>query len=288
MQVKKTALNLLLNTVGSSMVAFGVCAFIKPFGLIVGGATGISLVTNQLTGIDLSLITLIINLVVLIPGWILGGRKLVIGSVYSSVVYPLALAVFERLPGITAIADDILLAALCGGVVCGSGIGLVMHSGGSTGGTDIPALLLAKALRQPVNRMVTIFDTVIMLAQLFFNPFSAILYGLIYTFIMTRTLGTVVTFGEDRVRVTVVSEEYEAICRHLTENDFGVTLTFAEGGFTRTPIKKLESVMRSRSSRYAQKLIEEIDPTAFITVEKVRDVKGRGFTLERVPIELEE
>ena len=291
MYIKKewieTFVNICLTVLGSSLLAFGICAFVDPFGLVVGGATGIALVVHRIFGLSISLVTLIINIAVLVPGYFLGGRKLVIGSVFSSLVCPAAMAVFERLPWVTSVVDNTILAAICGGVVCGSGIALVMRGGASTGGLDIPVLILHKYLHLPVNTIMNLTDGCVMLAQIPISGITAVIYGLIYTYIMTSTLGTVLTYGADRLRITIVSEAYEEICHALTENDFGVTMIYAEGGYTRTPIKQLESVMISERYRKAQRIIEEIDPTAFITIEKVKDVKGRGFTLEREWLELE-
>ena len=285
--VKTKLLSALMNIAGSGLLAFGVCAFIMPYDLIVGGATGISLIVHRLTGINVSIIAYAINLAMLPIGYWKGGKKLVLGSVLSSLVYPTALAVFERIPALGAIADSTIMAALCGGVVCGCGIGLVMKSGGSTGGLDIPVLLAARKLRVPAGTVMNGVDTCIMICQIPLFGLTSIVYGLLYTFIMTRTINTVLTLGQDRIRLSVVSEKYEDIRRVLIENDFGVTMICAESGYTHTPILKLESVMISSRGRRARQLVEQTDPEAFITVEHVKDVRGQGFTTERVFIELE-
>lgn len=280
-QIKEAVIGLLLNIIGSSLLAFGICAFIEPFHLVVGGASGIALITHRLLGVRVSAVAFLINMSVLIPGYFLGGKKLVFGSLLSSFIFPTALAVFERMPQITMIADNIMLAAICGGVVCGAGIGLVMKSGGSTGGMDIPAILISKYLHLHVDGVMNGIDVLIMMAQLPFSVISSVLYGIIYTYIMTKTLGTVLTFAGDRLKMTVVSERYEDICLELSQADYGVTLSFAEGGYTRTPIKKIESVMPSVRYREALRLIERVDPEAFITVQTVKEVKGRGYTMKK-------
>ena len=133
--------------------------------------------------------------------------------------------------------------------------------------------------------LINVFDTIIMVCQIPFSNITFVIYGVIYTFIMTRSLQSVLTFGEDRLKLSIVSEKYEELASHLIENDFGVTMTYAESGYTKTPIKKVETVMRSYQNRAALRLIEEIDPEAFVTIEKVLEVKGRGFTLERLYID---
>lgn len=279
--ITKQIKSIFLNFIGSSLLAFGVCAFVEPFNIIVGGSTGIALVLHRLTGMNVSVFALALNILVLPIGYFFYGKELVIGSILSSLFFPLSLAVFERIPVITTIADNIILASICGGIVCGAGIGIVMRSGGSTGGMDIPVLVISKMFHKRVDMLINVFDTIIMVCQIPFSNITFVIYGVIYTFIMTHSLQSVLTFGEDRLKFSIVSEKYEELASHLIENDFGVTMTYAESGYTKTPIKKVESVMRSYQNRTALRLIEEIDPEAFITIEKVLEVKGRGFTLER-------
>ncbi|MCI6732231.1 MAG: YitT family protein [Lachnospiraceae bacterium] len=283
--IKRQIKSILLNLIGSSMLAFGVCAFVEPFHIIVGGSTGIALVLHRLTGMNVSVFALALNILVLPIGYFFYGKELVIGSILSSLFFPMSLAVFEQIPVITTIADNIMLASICGGIVCGAGIGIVMRSGGSTGGMDIPVLVISKLFHKRVDMLINVFDTIIMVCQIPFSNITFVIYGVIYTFIMTRSLQSVLTFGEDRLKFSIVSEKYEELASHLIENDFGVTMTYAESGYTKTPIKKVESVMRSYQNRAALRLIEEIDPEAFVTIEKVLEVKGRGFTLERLYID---
>lgn len=283
--IKKQIKSILLNFIGSSMLAFGVCAFVEPFNIIVGGSTGIALVLHRLTGMNVSVFALALNILVLPIGYFFYGKELVIGSILSSLFFPMSLAVFERIPVITTIADNIMLASICGGIVCGAGIGIVMRSGGSTGGMDIPVLVISKLFHKRVDMLINVFDTIIMVCQIPFSNITFVIYGVIYTFIMTHSLQSVLTFGEDRLKLSIVSEKYEELASHLIENDFGVTMAYAESGYTKTPIKKVESVMRSYQNRTALRLIEEVDPEAFITIEKVLEVKGRGFTLERLYID---
>ncbi len=276
--------NIALNIVGSFLLAFGVIAFIVPFDIIVGGATGISIILHKLLGLNMSTIVFIINVVCLPIGYLFSGKELVFGSILSSLVYPIAMAIFEQIPQIQNISDSIFLSVICGGVVCGIGIGLVMKSGGSTGGLDIPCLLIGKFLHIPVNSIMKISDTCIMLGQLPFSNVTRILYGIIYTYIMTNTIGKTLTFGVDKYRIVVISEAYEEIRKTLIDHDCGVTMSYAQSGYTYTEIQKVETILPMKRLHYVESLIEQVDPEAFITVEKVTDVKGRGYTLERTPI----
>lgn len=273
--------NIILNIIGSSLLAFGVYAFVVPFDIIVGGATGLSIIGHKLLGWNISIIVLFINCICLPIGYVLGSRQLALGSILSSFVYPIALAVFERIPILTQIVDNIFLAVLCGGIVCGIGIGMVMKSGGSTGGMDIPCLLISKYLKIPVNVIINITDTLIMIGQIPFSNVTYIIYGLIYTYIMTNSISKVLTLGVDKYRVDVMSESFEEISNALLDNDLGLTLSYVQSGYRKKEVKKIECVVDIKRLRMVQDIIENIDPTAFITIEKVVDVKGRGYTLEK-------
>lgn len=276
--------NIVLNVVGSFLLAFGVLAFIVPFDIIVGGATGISIIVHKLFGFNMSTVVFAINIVCLPIGYIFSGKELVFGSILSSLIYPLAMAIFEQIPQIQTISDNIFLSVICGSVVCGAGIGCVMKSGGSTGGLDIPCLLISKYLKVPVNSTMRIVDTCIMLGQLPFSNVTRILYGLIYTYIMTNTIGKTLTFGVDKYRIVVISEAHQEIRKTLIDHDCGVTMSYAQSGYTHTEIQKVETILPMKRLHYVESLIEQVDPEAFITIEKVTDVKGRGYTLERTPI----
>ncbi|MDO4648412.1 MAG: YitT family protein [Eubacteriales bacterium] len=279
--------NIAMNTVGSVLLAFAVCAFIEPFGLIIGGATGVAMVIHHLFHVPMSTVLLVLNICVLPMCALAGGKKLFLGSVFSSLIYPVAVGVFERIPQITTIADTTWLAALCGGIVSGVGIGLVMKSGGSTGGFDIPVLVLHKFLKKPVGTVMNVMDSCIMICQIPIFGLNSIIYGLIYTFLMTNAINYILTMGEDCIRVTIISEKYEELRRELLKNDFGLAMIYAEGGLTQTKLLKIESVMRSVSYRKVSEIIDQIDPEAFVTIEKVKNVRGRGYTIERVVLEFE-
>ncbi|MDO4467985.1 MAG: YitT family protein [Bacillota bacterium] len=276
--------NIIMNAIGSSLLAFGVCAFIIPSNIIAGGATGISIILHRLTGMDVALIAFLFNAICFPIGYIFGSKELAVGSILSSIFYPIALGFFETIPELTSLSDSTILSAICAGVLCGSGIGLVMKSGGSTGGTDIPCLLINKYFHIPIDTVINTTDVIIMCSQIPFSNITYIIYGMIFTFIMTNTISKVLAFGVDKYRISVVSEHYEAIKETLIEHDYGVTMIYALSGYTSTPIQKVESILPMKRLNHVQKIIENVDPTAFITIEKVTDVKGRGFTLEREPI----
>ena len=134
---------LLSVLLGNAMLAFAICAFVVPYGSMLGGSSGIALTVQYfLPNLPLSVITAIVNILLFFLGWIFLGKKFALTTLLSTVIYPLELAVFEFLPVADLFKEDILgCGVICGGLI-GLGIGLVVRAGGSTGGMDIPPCIV--------------------------------------------------------------------------------------------------------------------------------------------------
>jgi uncharacterized membrane-anchored protein YitT (DUF2179 family) len=267
--------------VGNFILAFSVYTFVIPFDITVGGATGLSIVLSKITGLNLSLIVLFINILVLPFGYFLAGKDVVIGALLSSLVYPIALSVIEHITFINQISDTILLSALLGGFVGGVGIGLVIKVGASTGGMDIPPIILNRNFRIPINKSMYLIDTVIMLAQIPFSSVNKVVYGIIYAYVMTYTMNKVLCYGIYKLQVSVISQKDEEICDELLKNDYGVTMNHIQTGLEKRNQRSVQTIILSKNIREVQNIINNIDSQAFVTVHEIRDVTGRGFTLER-------
>ena len=145
------------------ILAFGLCAFVTPVGLISGGASGIGIAVKSITGINISYTVYVINFIMFVIGFIFLGKKFAYGTLLSTFLYPTFIALFERIPQLTNITNDILLSALYGGLCIGLGLGLVLRVGASTGGMDIPPLLVNKKTGISVAWLINIFDCGILL-----------------------------------------------------------------------------------------------------------------------------
>ena len=282
--MKKRIINWIMIVIGNFLLAVSVCAFIVPFDITVGGATGVGVILSKACGIPMWLTVLIINAVCLPLAWILVGRKLVEGSLLSSLVYPLGLSLVEKIPHITQISNNLMLSTIYAGVIGGIGVGIVMKAEGSTGGLDIPPLILQKKLRIPVKTSMYAMDACIMLLQLPFCETDRVLYGIISAFIFTQLIDRVLLLGEKMYEVTVVTEHFKELRDELLQNDYGVTLELAETGLMGNPIKEVTSTISARSLKHIQKLIRSIDDTAFVRIAQVTTVLGRGFDREKVDL----
>ena len=274
---------------GNALLAFLVAAFVIPHDIIMGGTTGIGIVLDGILPLETALIVLILNLILLLAGLFVLGKKFFLTTVASSILYPVLLGLMQRIPGIGSMTDNELLAALFAGVLMGLALGMVMRFGSSTGGTDILNLMLHKWFHLPVAVFVYITDLIVVGGQAFFAGAEKLLYGIVVLVLETIVLDQVMLFGTDQIQVFAVSRQYGEIRRRLLSDlEAGVTMVMIETGCLGEEQKGVICVIPNRKLYAATELIQEIDPEAFITVTKIKEVRGRGFTKEKIPMEIRE
>lgn len=280
---KKILVTTLCMLAGNALLAFLVAAFIIPHDIIMGGTTGIGIVLNRLIpGLDVSLLILILNLLLLVLGLVVLGKKFFLTTVASSVLYPVMLGFFQRIPGIESLTADPVLAAIFAGVLMGVALGLVMRVGSSTGGMDILNLVMAHWLHLPVALFVYLGDIVIVGGQALFSSSEQILLGILVLVLETIILDKAMILGKAQIQIFVVSEQYEEIrMMLLNEIEAGVTMTMIETGRLEREQKGVLCVIPQRKLYNATHRIQDIDPMAFITITQINEVRGRGFTVAR-------
>ena len=267
---------------GNALYSLTVVLFLIPSGLITGGATGIALAANRLSGLPVSAVLLVVNVVMLVVGWILLGRRFALSTLASTFLSPLTLAIWEKLFENYVLTDDLVLSTIFAGLGIGISLGIVIRCGGSTGGMDIPPLVLQKYFRIPVAVSMTVFDLAILLAQAVSSPKEQVLYGIVLVFVYTIVLDKVILLGEHRTEVKIISTHTDEIRSViLSELDRGVTLLNAEGGYLRQPGQLLLTVISNRQLPRLEKMVRAIDPACFMVVSEVTEVRGRGFSMEK-------
>lgn len=279
LRILRTALALVA---GNALYSLTVVLFLIPSGLITGGATGIALAANRVSGLPVSGVLLFVNVLMLVVGWVLLGRRFAISTLASTFLSPLTLAIWEGLFQDYVLTDDLLLCTIFAGLGIGISLGIVIRIGGSTGGMDIPPLVLQKYFRIPVAVSMTIFDLTILMAQAVSSPKEQVLYGIVLVFVYSTVLDKVIMMGEHRTEVKIISvhtDEIRSVI--LSELDRGVTLLSAEGGYLRQPGQLLLTVISNRQLPRLEKLVRAIDPACFMVVSEVTEVRGRGFSLEK-------
>lgn len=275
--------SLLLVVVGNILYALTVKLFLLPANLISCGTTGIALVVNHLTQIPISGFIFVFNVVMLLVGWRMIGRQFALSTVFSSLFYPVALEVLNRTLGDIRITQDILLNVVFAALGLGVSLGMVIRGGASTGGMDIPPLILKKYLHIPVSSSLWVFDFCIMISQLLFHTLEDLLYGILLILILSFTLNRVMLMGTSKTEVKIVSPKADAIRDAiLSQVDRGVTLLHGEGGFLHTPTEIILSIVSNHEMPKIERLARSIDPDCFMIVSRVSEVWGRGFSRGKV------
>ena len=286
--MKKYATTALCVLLGNALLAFLVAAFIMPFRdrIIMGGTTGIGIFISRMLPEDIpldpSLLILVLNVVLLLWGlWVLG-KKFFFTTVASSILYPVMLAGFERIPGLNTLTDNVLLATLFAGSLLGIALGLVLRVGSSTGGTDVINLVLHKWLHLPVAVFVYAVDFIILGGQAFFSKPEALLLGILLLVVETIVLDKVMILGKSQIQLYVVSPRHEEIRALLLDKlEAGVTMNLIRTGRLDKEQMAVLCVIPPRKLYTATEMIHSIDPDAFITVTQIKEVRGQGFTKAR-------
>lgn len=272
--------SLLAVVIGNFLYALVVKIFLLPTGLVTGGTTGMAMVVNRLCGLPVSAFVLVFNVLMLMLGWWLLGRSFALTTLASSFLYPAFLEVVGWFTGDFVLTDDLLLNTIFFGLGIGASLGVVIRAGASTGGLDIPMLVLQKYMRIPVSVSMYAFDFVILLLQLLFGtPVDAVLYGIVLAIIYTVMLDKMLMLGTSRTEVRIISRQARAISDAiLGQVDRGVTLLHGEGGYLHAPTEIVMSIISNRELIKLERLVHSIDPECFMIVSKVTEVHGRGFS----------
>ena len=229
---RKKLTNLLLVLLGNTIYALSVKLFLLPANLMSCGTTGIGLVMNHLLGVPLTEFIFVFNVAMLALGWWVLGKSFAMTTVISSLFYPAALELLNRTLGDVVITQDILMNTLFASMGLGLALGIVLRAGASTGGMDIPPLILKKKLNVPVSVSLWAFDFTILLTQMMFHPLEDIIYGIMLIIGISITLNKVMLLGTSKTEVKIVSDQAAEIRDAiLSRVDRGCTLLHGQGGY---------------------------------------------------------
>ena len=230
-------------------------------------------------GIPLSGFVAIFNIAMFGLGWLELGKKFAATTLIATFYYPFILNRLSALAGNFVFTKDPMLCAIFAGAMIGFSLGIVIRSGASTGGMDIPPLVLQKRLKIPVSVSMYVFDVAILLSQLLFRYREKILYGIIMVMIYTVILDKMLMMGKKQVQAKIISEKYEAINLAVQQQlDRGTTLFKVEGGHQRKSSMAVVTVVSGRELQKLNRIVMDIDQEAFMVVHQVGEVRGRGFT----------
>ncbi|MCI6464447.1 MAG: YitT family protein [Faecalicatena sp.] len=275
--------NIFFVFLGNTIYALGITMFILPSGIITGGTTGLALTFNHYFQVPISLFVFGFNLLMFILGAAVLGKRFALTTLISTFYYPIILGIFQKIPALSQITNDRMLCTICGGIMIGFSIGLVIHAGASTGGMDIPPLVLNKKLGLSVSAMLYVFDCTILILQMTFSNAEQTIYGIVLVMIYSVILDKFLMMGTSQTQVKIISAQYELINQAIQKQlDRGTTFLQAETGYLNVNQPIILSVISNRELVKLNKLVMDIDPKAFIIISHVNEVKGRGFSSQKI------
>jgi len=263
---------------GLMFYSLGLTIFLIPAKIIGGGITGIGILLYYSTGIPVGVVYFVINAFLMIIAIKKLGASFGTKTIVNMVIISIALTILPKYLN-KAIIDDTFLSAVLGGIFGGVGLGLVFSQGGSTGGTDIIAMLVTKYRRISPGRVIMYCDVLIIASSwLVFHSAEKLVYGYVSMWVVSYSLDAFLNGANQSAQLFIFSEKWEELRDHiLKENNRGVTIIDGTGGFTNEPQKILMTVVRKRETAAIFKKIKEIDHTAFVSMGSVMGVYGEGF-----------
>ena len=286
----------LLITLGIVIYTVGWAIFLTPNNLIGGGVSGISAIIQYAVGLKMGYSYFLINTVLLIVSLFIIGPSFGIKTVYAIILASVCLNVFQTIIPESIIQDFALsngklMCSIIGGSMAGIGIGMSISQGGSTGGTDIVAMIITKFRNISPGRIILAIDVVIIMSSLLFpssdadgnaisfvTKFSIAVYGMIIVTVNGYVVDLYLAGSKQSIQLFILSKRYEEIA-DMIANDFhrGVTVLDGKGWYTKKPSSVLMVITRKTDLNLLLKSIKRADPDAFLSISSVSGVYGQGF-----------
>ena len=268
----------LIITFGLFVFAFGWLVFLIPAEITGGGISGVATVVFFATGIPVGLSYFAINIVLVLIAIKILGANFGVKTLYSISIVSLIFALFPTIVKEPIVNDDFLSAVL-GGMAGGIGLGIVFSRGGSTGGTDIFAMIVNKYRNISPGKIILLCDVVIIASSYFvFQSAEKLVYSYVVMWVVSYSLDSFLSGANRSAQMFIISKNFEEIAEFInTQGTRGVTLLDGTGWYTKKETKVIMSVVRKKETGAIFRKIKEIDPDAFISMGSVMGVYGQGF-----------
>ena len=257
----------------------GWAVFLLPNNITTGGVAGVSSILFWATGLPVQYSYFFINAVLLLFALRILGLKFCIKTIYAVIVLTSGISVFTTYYHGHILADQPFMAAIIGSVFCGCGVGLGLSSNGSTGGTDIIAAIINKYRDISLGKVILICDVVIISCSYFvLKDWEKVIYGYVVLYVTAFCIDQVVNSYRRSVQFFIISEKHEEIARLINQKAHrGCTVIDGQGFYSGHPVKMLFVLAKQRESSHIFRMIEEVDPRAFVSQSAVIGVYGEGF-----------
>lgn len=280
---KKIILDYALFIIGSILLALAISSILRPSGLIVGGATGISILLEKVTNIKYTYIYYAITISILLITYVSLGKKEVIKILLFSAIFPPMLIFFDTL-NINFIQNDMLLSAVYFGIMGGIACGLVFKSGFSQGGTDTLAKIIHLKLTPfiGISQIFIGIDIIIIVLSAFIFDKNIALYGILAEVVMMKSMDAILIGSSSKqVEIEIISEKYEEISEYILNTIVrGISMYEIKGGYTEKKKTKIVSICSPKEIMLIKKFVAKTDSVAFMSVSPVSSVWGKGAGFE--------
>lgn len=262
-------------TLGAALVAVALEIFLVPNDIIDGGIVGVSIIVSKLTGLPLGMFLFLLNLPFLLIGYKQIGKTFALSTLYGVTIMSIGT---QLLHSVEPLTYSIFLAPVIGGVLLGIGVGLVIRFGGSLDGTEIVAILFTKKLPFSVGEIVMFINLFILGSAGFVFSWDSAMYSLIAYYIAFKMIDITIEGFDESKSVWIISDDAkevgDAIMSRLGR---GVTYLHGEGGFTGGTKRVIFCVITRLEEAKLKSIVQELDPSAFLAVGNIHDVKGGRF-----------
>ena len=257
------------------IMAFNTNYFYLGNKLAQGGVSGLSLIIHYTTNIDISYIYLALNIPLIIIAYIFIGKDFVFKTLFATIMLTIFLKVFGTFRGPI---DDILMASIFGGGINGIAIGIIFYAGGSSGGTDIIAKIINKNYGIAIGKTLLTIDFIILSMVAFIFGKVIFMYTLISLLVSSKMIDIIQEGIYSAKGVTIITNKVEELRKKIMEDTGrGITLINAKGAYTQKEIGMLYCVVGKYQLMKVKSIVKEIDPMAFMIVNQVHEVIGKGF-----------
>lgn len=261
--------------IGVMLEAAALEIFLVPNKIIDGGVVGISIMLSHISGLKLGLFLFVLNLPFFFIGYKQMGKTFTVTSIGAVTLLSIMTTLFTPIPRFT---DDLLLASVFGGVILGIGVGLVIRYGGSSDGTEILAVLFNEKTPFSVGEVVMFVNIFILGSAGFVFGWNYAMYSLIAYFIAFKMIDITSEGLESSKAVWIISNEHEKIGNALNVRlGRGVTYLNGEGAYSRHEKNVIFTVITRLEEAKLKNIVDEIDPSAFLAIGNIHDVKGGRF-----------